>query len=120
MKGGYAHNGFNPPRPVEQALRRGWSGRCPACCEGGLFRIWMLVHDECSHCSETLQHARISNVVPVVAVPLAFLPAAFFGAILDFVRGLPLLFVVVVSEVVAVAAAIYVLPRAKGLLVGLA
>lgn len=116
----YHTNGFNPPRPIEAAARRGWSGRCPACGEGALFGRWMQVSETCSHCDEALGHARVTNAVPVLAIPLALLAGSLVGGILELLSDLPLAVELAASELVAVAAAFHVLPRAKGLAVGLA
>lgn len=116
----YHTNGFNPPRPIEAAARRGWSGRCPACGEGALFGRWMQVSQTCSHCNEALGHARVTNAVPVLAIPLALLAGSLVGGILELLSDLPLAVELAASELVAVAAAFHVLPHAKGLAIGLA
>lgn len=116
----YHTNGFNPPRPIEAAARRGWSGRCPACGEGALFGRWMQVSESCAHCGEALGHARVTNAVAVLAIPLALLAGSLVGGILELLSELPLALELAASELVAVAAAFHVLPRAKGLAVGLA
>lgn len=114
-----AHTGSASPRPVKRAARRGWSGRCPACGEASLFHSWMVVHDQCPPCGAALAHPRICDAVPAVAVPLAFVAAAVLGGVLELLGSVPLVLEIAASEAVAVTTALQVLPRAKGLLVGL-
>lgn len=116
----YPTNGFNPPRPIESAARRGWAMRCPACGAGALFGRWMQVAETCTDCGEALGHARVTNAVPVIAIPLALLAGSLVGGILEVLGDLPLVAEIAASELVAVATAFHVLPRAKGLAVGLA
>lgn len=115
----YFTNGFNPPRPVLPAARRGWGGRCPACGQGHMFQRWMEVRDHCPTCAEELGHARISNAVPVVAVPIAFFAAALLGGVMETVGDVQLLLELAACQVAGFASALFVLPRAKGLLIGL-
>lgn len=116
----YRTNGFNPPRPIEAAARRGWAGCCPACGEGALFGRWMQVAETCASCGEALGHARVTNSVPVLAIPLALLAGSLVGGLLELLGDLPLAAEIAASELVAVATALHVLPRAKGLAIGLA
>lgn len=113
-------NGFNPPRPILPAARRGWRGQCPCCGEGRIFHRWMEARDQCPSCGEELHHARISNAVPAVAVPLAFLAAAMLGGVAEMLGEVPLLLEVVTCQLAGIAASLVVLPRAKGLLIALA
>jgi uncharacterized protein (DUF983 family) len=49
------------PRPVAQSLLRGAMLKCPACGVGPLFRRYLKVSDECSHCGESLHHHRADD-----------------------------------------------------------
>lgn len=49
------------PRPLQQALLRGAMLKCPACGIGGLFRRYLKVADQCSHCGESLHHHRADD-----------------------------------------------------------
>ena len=49
------------PRPLTQSLLRGAKLKCPACGVGPLFRRYLKVADECSHCGESLHHHRADD-----------------------------------------------------------
>lgn len=116
----YSDNGFNPPRDAIQALRRGWIKRCPHCGRNRIYARWMQAHEYCPDCGEAFHHARISNVVPLLAAPLAMFPACFVLVIAEAVGGVPLLVEGVVAIGLALAIVTAVLPRAKGAAIGLA
>jgi len=55
----WQHTTAEPERPRRSAwlsLRRGFSGRCPACGRGRLFRAFLKVTDGCASCDEALFH----------------------------------------------------------------
>lgn len=66
------------PSGVGQALKRGFSCRCPACGEGRLFRAFLKVNDACPACGEELHHHRADDfpaylvivIVGHIVVPL--------------------------------------------------
>lgn len=113
-------NGFNPPRPVPQAMRHGWSGRCPACGEGDLFGAFLDLHDHCPACSEALYPARVANATPLMAIPAALAAALLVGGALELFGGIALWAEILLCEAIGLAVALWVLPKAKGLLVGYA
>jgi len=48
-------------RPLQQSLLRGAMLKCPACGQGSLFRRYLKVADNCSHCGEALHHHRADD-----------------------------------------------------------
>lgn len=116
----YATNGFNPPRPVGQAVRHGWAGRCPACGKGRLFHAVLEVTPACSACGEDFRPARVANAVPLLAVPAAVAAALLVAGILEEIGGVPLWLELLLGEGIALAVAGAILRRAKGALVGYA
>ncbi len=50
------------PRPLGQALWRGFLGRCPKCGEGRMFRAFLKVADACPACGEPLHHHRADDL----------------------------------------------------------
>jgi uncharacterized protein (DUF983 family) len=70
-----------PKRPTWQSMRRGWSGRCPNCGRGRMFRAFLKVADHCPACDEALHHHRADDapayfvilIVGHVVVPLALI-----------------------------------------------
>lgn len=116
----YADNGFNPPRPVSLALKRGWAGCCPACGGGPIVTGYADLADECPACGEALHHGRIGNAIALIVGPAALSLALLVAGVMEDVGGVPLLLELAISEAVALGTALLLLPRAKGLLVAYA
>lgn len=49
------------PRKTWTSLTRGFSGRCPHCGQGKLFRSFLKVADRCDVCSEDFSHQRADD-----------------------------------------------------------
>ncbi len=56
------------PRDIWGAIRRGWSGRCPHCGEGRLFRSFLKPVDHCDRCNESLHHQRADDLPPYLVI----------------------------------------------------
>lgn len=59
-----------PVRPVFKAIRRGLSGRCPACSEGRLFRKFLKTVHSCNHCGEEIHHHRADDLPAYLVVAI--------------------------------------------------
>ena len=59
--GGENHSG-RPTRPLWEAMKRGFFGRCPHCGEGKLFRAFVKTADRCSNCGEDFSHHRADDL----------------------------------------------------------
>lgn len=104
---------------MPQAVVRGAKQKCPACGRGELFRAFLKVSDGCAACGEALHHQRaddapayftmvvVGHVVVggLLAVERAFAPPSW----LQLAIWLPL----------TVILSLLLLPRIKGMLVGL-
>lgn len=55
-------------RDLWQSIRRGLSGRCPACGEGKIFYRYLKVSDFCPACGEPLHHHRADDAPPYVTI----------------------------------------------------
>jgi uncharacterized protein (DUF983 family) len=107
------------PRDLRRALARGWARRCPACGEGALMQRYLEVRARCDACAAELHHHRADDgpawatilitghlVAPLMLIVFeAFRPAAWAMA-----AGFSAAFVLL---------SLYLLPRLKGLFVGL-
>ena len=106
-------------RPTRPAMLRGFRRRCPNCGEGGLFQGYLQVVARCPVCREELRHHR-ADVGP------AYLTILIVGHLLapvihvGFTRFRPdPLVMATVLTVGAVALSLYLLPRLKGVVVGI-
>lgn len=59
---GGEHQSGKPARPVMEAMKRGFLGRCPHCGEGKLFRAFVKPVDKCEVCGEDLHHHRSDDL----------------------------------------------------------
>ncbi|MFC3677218.1 DUF983 domain-containing protein [Ferrovibrio xuzhouensis] len=106
-------------RPLGEAMRRGWRGRCPQCGHGRMFRSYLKVNDNCPACGLQLSMHRADDAPPYftilivghIIVPLMlvleqeFHPAEWVHMVL----WLPLTLILSLT----------LLPRIKGTLIGL-
>lgn len=106
-----------PSLPI--VIVRGARLRCPACGEPTLFRTYLKLSRECSVCGADFSRSETADVAPYVTVfilglivtPLTFALTVGFGLSSGWFLAVLLLG--------ALAAALLLLPRVKGVLVGL-
>lgn len=106
-------------RPLGPALRLGWARTCPACGQGAMMKGYLKVADACPHCAEALHHHRADDgpayltilvvgksvMALYLAVYLAFAPEPWV--------------MIALCWSVALAMALWLLPRFKGAFVAL-
>jgi len=106
-------------RPVWPAMRRGFRGRCPRCGQGALFVGYLKVADHCPICRLDLHHQRADDgpaYLTILIVGHLMAPLLLFS----FTRFRPdPLVLATVFAVGTVALSLYLLPRLKGMIVGL-
>lgn len=106
-------------RSIWTGIRRGLTGRCPHCGEGGLFSSYLKVVPSCPSCGHETGLYRADDgpayftiliVGHLVIAPLLFL---------EFVRTWPLgwIFAIVIPTIIGLS--LFLLPRIKGAFVGL-
>jgi len=106
-------------RPLRPAMLRGWRRRCPCCGSGPLLRGYLTVRDTCAVCGEELHHQRADDgpaYLTIVIVGKLMAPLLFW-AFVTF-RPDPMVLASLFS-VGSVALSIYLLPRLKGMMVGI-
>ena len=107
-----------PERPALPAIAKGMRGRCPSCGEGALFTGYLKLAPRCAHCDEDLSHARADDGPAYLSI---LLTAKVMGTLQLFTYDLfrPEPWVMAVSfSLGVVAMALFLLPRFKGLIVG--
>jgi uncharacterized protein (DUF983 family) len=106
-------------RPLVPAMLRGWRRQCPCCGTGPMLRGYLKVRDACPVCGEDLHHQRADDgpaYLTILIVGHLMAPAILFA----FVRYRPdPLVLATVFSVATVALSLFLLPRLKGMLVGI-
>lgn len=107
-----------PERPALPAIAKGMRGRCPSCGKGALFQSYLTLSKRCAYCDEDLSHARADDGPAYLSI---LLTAKVMGTLQLFTYDLlrPDPWVMAVSfSIGVVAMALFLLPRFKGLIVG--
>lgn len=106
-------------RPMRPAVLNGLRCRCPQCGEGRLFTSYLKVTDRCSVCDEELFHHRADDGPAYLTILIV---AHIIGFAIHFMwvywRPEPLVMASVLG-VSAVALSLFLLPRFKGMIVGI-
>jgi uncharacterized protein (DUF983 family) len=107
-----------PDRPAWPAIAKGLRQRCPSCGEGSLYSAYLKLVPTCTHCGEDLSHARADDGPAYLSI---LVTAKVMGTLMLLVFETwqpPPLVLFSVFAVGVVAMALYLLPRFKGLIVG--
>lgn len=106
-------------RPMRRAMWRGWQRRCPACGSGPMMQGYLQVRPHCPVCDEALHHHRADDgpaYLTIVVVAKLLAPTLLWAFVAY--RPDPLVLMTAFSTA-AVALSLYLLPRLKGMLVGI-
>lgn len=115
----YGCRGTADDRDLTRAMLRGALHRCPSCGEGGLFRAYLKVREQCLACGEDLSHQRADDAPPYVTIfVVGHLIVASVLAV-DLAYAWPMWLNVAVWFPVTIALSLAFLPSAKGAIVGL-
>ncbi len=107
------------PRPVRQALWRGFKCSCPRCGEGALFAGFLTSVERCSVCGEEFHHHRADDLPPYLTVFIVghIVVAAFMAV--QHVGDLPLWAHIALWCSVTVVLSLVLLKPLKGATIGL-
>lgn len=108
-----------PSRDVYRAMRRGLAGRCPACGEGKMYGRYLKVVDACPSCGEELHHHRADDAPPYFTILIAghFIVAGVM-MVEDYFHPEYWLHILMWFPL-TIGLCLWLLPRVKGILVGL-
>ncbi|MFC7703077.1 DUF983 domain-containing protein [Plastorhodobacter daqingensis] len=106
-------------RPLGPAVKRGWRRRCPNCGSGALLQGYLRVRDTCPECGEDLHHHRADDGPAYLTILVVghILAPAFLWVYAAW-RPEPLVTITLFS-IGTVALSLYLLPRLKGVIVGI-
>lgn len=106
-------------RPMKPALRRGWAMRCPNCGQGALLHSYLKVNDGCASCGQEFHHHRADDGPAYLTILIA---GHIMAPLLMFVYATwepdPMVMALGFTAVF-VSLSLYLLPRLKGVLVGI-
>lgn len=113
------HVDLHQERPAKPAMWRGYRRRCPNCGEGAMFDGYLKVTDSCATCGEELHHHRADDGPAYLTIlVVGHLMAPLIHVLFTKFRPEPLIFASVLT-VGVVALSLYLLPRLKGVVVGI-
>ncbi|MEO9901040.1 MAG: DUF983 domain-containing protein [Nisaea sp.] len=106
-------------RDTRKAIFRGLRMRCPSCGEGKILFGYLKVKDQCDCCGQELHHASVDDgpayFTLMLVVAIIF---PMFAVIYSLSKPEPLL-VALLMMALATVLALLVLPRVKGMFIGL-
>lgn len=106
-------------RPAKQSMWRGFRRTCPKCGEGNLFTGYLKVSDTCPVCGEELHHHRADDGPAYLTIlVVGHLMAPLIHVAFTQFRPDPLVLATVFT-IGCVGLSLYLLPRLKGLVVGI-
>jgi len=116
--GGENHTG-RPARPVMEAMWRGFTGRCPHCGEGKLFKAYVKTVDECPVCGEVISHHRADDLPAYLVIFIVghIVVGAFMG--MEMMFELTTWQHLAIWVPITIAASLALLQPVKGAMVGL-
>lgn len=106
-------------RPLWPALRAGWARRCPQCGKGHMMAGYLKVAEACPECGEAFHHHRADDGPAYLSIlVVGKVVMALYMAVYLAWQPSPLVMLALCWSV-ALALALYLLPRFKGGLVAL-
>ncbi|GGL60520.1 zinc-finger protein [Wenxinia marina] len=107
------------PRDTRTAVLRGFRRRCPSCGQGPLMDGYLKVADRCPVCREELGHHRADDGPAYLTIlVVGHLLVPFIHVVFTRLRPDPMVMGTLFA-VAAVALSLYLLPRLKGVVVGI-
>ena len=106
-------------RPTRAAMWHGYRRRCPRCGEGALFTGYLKVKDHCPVCDQALHHHRADDGPAYLTILIVgHLMAPLIHIVFTRFRPDPWVMATIFT-VGCVALSLYLLPRLKGVVVGI-
>ncbi len=105
-------------RDLKTAMLKGWKQRCPACEKGPLYRQYLKVVDTCPSCGEELHHQRADDAPPYFTMVVVSHVVVAGVLILEKNFAPPGWVHMVLWLPLTVILSLILLPRVKGVLVG--
>jgi uncharacterized protein (DUF983 family) len=114
-----SHPEDQPERPFWPAVRTGWRGRCPNCGEGRVLQGYLKLKPTCEHCGLELSKARADDGPAYLTIlVVGHLMVAAMLEVFIVYRPEPWTMVAIFGAG-TVALSLFLLPRFKGVFVGI-
>ncbi len=106
-------------RDVMRAVRHGAQHKCPACGEGDLYKSFLKVNESCQHCGEALHHQRADDAPAYFT--MVIVGHVVVGGLLSMEQSFapPYWLQLAIWLPATAIMSLLLLPRIKGMLVGL-
>ncbi|AHM02509.1 zinc-finger protein [Roseibacterium elongatum DSM 19469] len=108
-----------PERPAWPAIAKAMRGRCPSCGEGAIYDSYLKLTPSCPSCGEDLSHARADDGPAYLSI---LVTAKVMGTLMLLTYETwqpPAAVLAVTFSIGVVAMALYLLPRFKGMILGI-
>ncbi len=106
-------------RPMKPAMWRGFRRKCPNCGDGPLMSGYLKVRDTCPACGQELFHHRADDGPAYLTIlVVGHLMAPMIHVVFTRFRPEPLVMATIFT-IGTVALSLYLLPRLKGIVVGI-
>ncbi|MEM9750329.1 MAG: DUF983 domain-containing protein [Pseudomonadota bacterium] len=106
-------------RSRRRAMARGFAGRCPKCGEKTLFAHYTKTAEACPNCGEAFHHHRADDAPPYFTIFVVGHVVGPLALLLEQLARPPLWVHWAIWIPAVIAASLYLLPKIKGLIVGL-
>ncbi|MFN3233645.1 MAG: DUF983 domain-containing protein [Alphaproteobacteria bacterium] len=113
------HFGDRPERPLKESLKRGWFGRCPDCGRGSIFHKYLSVKDSCDSCGLNFSGHQADDAPPYFTIVIVGHIVVPLMISIDLAMNLSLTGILTLGISTTIVAAMLLLPRIKGALIGL-
>lgn len=101
------------------ALRRGFSGRCPCCGTGRMFRAFLKVNDRCEVCGEEFFHHRADDFPPYLVIVIVGHVVVSMILLVEVEYAPPIWLQMVIWPLITAGLALALLQPVKGAVVAL-
>lgn len=108
-----------PARPVFEAMRRGFAGRCPHCGEGPIFWKFLKTVERCEACGAEIFHHRADDFPAYVVILIAGHIMVGAAVLVTSLMALPLWAHLAIWIPLTVIVAVALLQPVKGAIIGL-
>lgn len=110
---------YSNQRPIAQSIRRGVFLRCPCCGQGRLFRSYLKPANDCPACGEAYGDMRTDDAAPWLTILLVGHIVGPLIVVSERSFQPPAMLQVAIFIPATLLLTLWLLPRAKGALLGL-